>query len=172
MAPQSIVIERNKETETRGPWAYLRGKHDSIMKGAAWKQLLGWQGSKRCNCPSGEQEALVIRKQFLPLGHFSSSPRASLILRVTSAPLSATSEHVSMCDRKPRWLWVRITPNEPTIPWTVLAAISANFARRARRHACAPHIHHFKHLARSLANFKGLFPEMNPLCQIHWSLQI
>lgn len=28
-------------------------------------------------------------------------------------------------------------------------------------------IHHPKYLARSLANFKGLFPGMNPLCQVH-----
>lgn len=64
MAPQSIVIERNKETEPRRPWAYLWGKHDSIMKGAAWKQLLLWQGSKRCNCPSGEPKRLLLENNF------------------------------------------------------------------------------------------------------------
>lgn len=60
----SINSKRNKETVLRRPWAYLWSKHDSIMKGAAWKQLLLWQGSKCCNCPSGEQKRLLLENNF------------------------------------------------------------------------------------------------------------
>lgn len=73
MAPQSIVIERNKETETWRPWAYLRGKHDSVMKRAAWKRLSLWQGSERRNCPSGEQKVLLLENNFSLLATSSSA---------------------------------------------------------------------------------------------------
>lgn len=50
--------------------------------------------------------------------------------------------------------------------WWSLASF-VEFPPLCNSHCPVQTIHHFKYLAHSLANFKGLFPEMIPLCQIH-----